>query len=103
MGLEIIKGADPVTETGKVKLDRKLWQDADGNVVEDGDPSAAILIGPEGRELPVAQARKFGLVDADGKLIQPSTENEPAPEPKKAPAKPRTPAKKKPRTPAKSK
>lgn len=101
MGLEIIKGADPVTETGKVKLDRKLWQDADGNVVEDGDPAATILIGPEGRELPIAQAREFGLVDADGKLIQP-TEPEPASS-DDAPAKPRTPAKKKPRTPAKSK
>lgn len=102
MALEIIQGADPIKETGKIKLDRKLWQDADGNVVEDGDPSAAVLIGSEGKELPIAQARQFGLVNADGKLIEPGAKAE-EPKPKSAPAKPRTPAKKKPRTPAKSK
>lgn len=92
MALEIIKGRDPIHETGKVLIDRKLWLDAEGNVVEDGDPTAATLLASEGKRLPIAEAKRHGLVGEDGKLIEP-----------KSTPKPRTPAKKKPRTPAKKK
>ncbi|MBS3927088.1 MAG: hypothetical protein KGZ65_00085 [Sphingomonadales bacterium] len=106
MGLEIIQGPDPV-KNGKVRLPRRLYLDADGQIVEVGDKSAAFLLGAEGATITYDRAREVGLIDADGKLIDPA--EQPAAEPAKeeAPAKPapkpRTPAKKKPRTPAKSK
>ena len=103
MGLEIIKGRDPIHETGKVLIDRKLWLDAEGNVVEDGDPTAATLLASEGKRLPIAEAKRHGLVGEDGKLIEPKSTPEPAAPAEKAAPKPRTPAKKKPRTPAKKK
>ena len=46
-----------------VRLEEKAWLDAGGKPVPDGDPNAASLIGPRGREFLWAQAVAFGLVD----------------------------------------
>lgn len=101
MGLEIIT---PDPKPGrKVKLDRRLYLNAEGKVVEDGDKSAAFLLGAEGATISYDRAVEVGLIDKDGKVIPAKAEPQPeAPAAKPAP-KPRTPAKKKPRTPAKSK
>jgi hypothetical protein len=42
--------------------DRRLYLDADGNVVEAGDPAAATLLVGEGGNLPLARAEELGLV-----------------------------------------
>lgn len=45
-----------------MKLDRKLWLTADKEaVVEDGDPSAAFLLGGEGDEIDDAEGERLGL------------------------------------------
>lgn len=100
MGLEIIT---PDPKPGrKVKLDRRLYLNAEGKVVEDGDKSAAFLLGAEGATISYDRALEVGLIDEDGKTVAPKTAEAPATaEPEQA--KPRTPANKKPRTPAKNK
>ena len=60
MALEIIE-PDP-TPTKRVKLDRRLYLDADGAVVEEGDPKAAFLLGGKGAEIPYTRAVELGIV-----------------------------------------
>jgi len=43
--------------------DRRLWLDAEGNVVEDGDPKAhSLLASGPGKKIPAAKARALGLM-----------------------------------------
>lgn len=44
----------------KIVVDRRLWLDADGRVVEDGDPAAAFLWAVEGRQKLQAEADRVG-------------------------------------------
>lgn len=45
--------------------DRRLWLDASGGVVEDGDPAAAtLLVGADG-QIDVAEAERLGLRKRD--------------------------------------
>lgn len=54
---------DEVNETSAVVvLGEKLWLADDGSVVADGDPSAAVLIGPAGLRLSRPDALRYGLV-----------------------------------------
>lgn len=41
--------------------DRRLFLDADGNVVEEGDPRAATLLVGAGGQLSDEEARRYGL------------------------------------------
>jgi hypothetical protein len=43
--------------------DRRLYRDAEGNVVEATDPSKQSLLVGKGGTLPLDQARELGLVD----------------------------------------
>jgi hypothetical protein len=45
------------------KADRRLYLSEDGRVVEEGDEAARTLLIGEGSEMPLADARKYGLVD----------------------------------------
>ena len=50
--------------------DRRLYLDAAGSVVEEGDPTSATLLVIEGGTLDMARARELGLVDApEGKQV----------------------------------
>lgn len=70
--------------------DRRLWLDAEGKVVEDGDPKAhSLLISGPGKKIPEAQARALGLMgdeptgdipDEVGVAEAAGTEPEPEPE-----------------------
>lgn len=68
---------------GKMKTfisDRKLWQTQDGEIVEDSDPrkSGAKLFLPKGGTLPLAEARRLGLVDEPKTdLAKPAEQEEP--------------------------
>lgn len=71
--------------------DRALWRTAEGQLVEDDDPSGAFLIQAEGLEIRPKDVERFGLVEKDGKVSQkkdftvsqpvPSTAADPEPEP----------------------
>jgi hypothetical protein len=41
--------------------DRRLYLDAEGRLVEDGDPRAASLLVAPGQELPDAEAERLGV------------------------------------------
>lgn len=75
-----------------MRLDRRLWLTADKNeVVEDGDPRAAFLLGGAGTEVPDAEAERLGLTAAKPAPEPEPAAEEPAVEPapakaKKAPA-----------------
>ena len=48
----------------KFTLPVRLYLTADKErVVEAGDPEAAFLLGPAGREIPIEEAKKYGLLD----------------------------------------
>lgn len=56
-----------ITMTGvpgqRITLDRKLWYTSDhSEVVEDGDPRAAFLLGSKGKQISQAEAERLGLV-----------------------------------------
>ncbi len=58
-----------------VKLERKLWLTADkSEVVEDGDPAAAFLLGLPGDEIPVSEAHRLGI---KARPAKPAKEAEP--------------------------
>ena len=46
--------------------DRRLWLDAEGNVVEDGDPTAHSLLCTPGKKIPEALAVRLGLMAPSG-------------------------------------
>lgn len=45
------------------KSDRRLYLDAEGKVVEADDPSRAQLLVSKGGEIPMEDARRYGLLD----------------------------------------
>jgi hypothetical protein len=45
------------------KADKRYYLTEDGKVVEEGDAAARTLLIGEGGEMPLADARKYGLVD----------------------------------------
>lgn len=53
-------------------LDRHWWRTADGRLVPDGDPDAAILAYPHGHEIPDHLAEKVGLAAAVKQAAQPA-------------------------------
>lgn len=71
-------------------LDRKMWLTADkSEVVEDGDPRAAFLLGGAGTDVPDSEAERLGLTAAAKSAPAAAAESEPAEElvkAKKAPA-----------------
>jgi hypothetical protein len=59
-------GAAELMPEGRIfvahKSDRRLYLDAEGNVVEADNPKKLTLLVAEGGELPMDQARQYGLV-----------------------------------------
>lgn len=55
-----------------VTAERKLWLDADGCLVEDGDPRAAVLYCVPGDEIPRAEAERLGLLKSRRKSRRPA-------------------------------
>lgn len=52
--------------------DRKLWLTVDReHVVEDGDPRAAFLLASKGKTMPLAEAKRFGLVGEPKQAAKP--------------------------------
>lgn len=44
------------------KADRRIYLDKDGKAVEADDPARATLLIAEGQSMPIADARRYGLV-----------------------------------------
>ena len=63
--IEILEGG-----MRRVRLKEKAWLSDEGAPVPDGDPSAAFLIGPAGREFTWGEALEFGLVQDPSKQSQ---------------------------------
>lgn len=57
--------------------EKRLWLDATGKVVQDGDEAAAVLLVGEGGQLSDADANKYGLTDTKAKAD--TTENKARP------------------------
>src|ERR1051325_346078 len=76
MAIEFIK-AQP--QTNIYTASERLYLTADrSRVVKDGDPDAAFLLVCAGGQLPIAEARKYGLLDepsAEAKAIDGPPEN----------------------------
>jgi len=74
--------------------DRRLYLTADrSRIVEEGDPAAAFLLVAAGRDVPVADAARYGLtLDAQG-VVEVRSAAPPSPQPE-LPATPSTPVKK---------
>jgi hypothetical protein len=67
--------------------DKRLYLDADGNVVDEGDPRAATLLVGEGGQLSDEDAKKYGLTSkAKAEPVEEKAVNEPRPNKAKAPA-----------------
>ncbi len=63
-----------------VKLDRRLWKTAAGDLVEDGHPEAAYLYGSAGKEVQRADFEaRGGVVEDEPKVDAPKTEPKPKP------------------------
>ena len=60
--IEILEGG-----LRRVRLKEKAWLSDEGTPVPDGDPGAAFLIGPAGREFTWREAVAFGLVEEPSK------------------------------------
>jgi hypothetical protein len=70
------------------KSDRRLYLDAEGKVVEADNPSRAQLLVSKGGEIPMEDARRYGLVEEATERAAPQAEKglttaQAAPEPKK--------------------
>lgn len=61
MALEITTLKDKEHNVSKFKSDRRLWETADGRIVEDGDPDAAILHAAPGKPISAEVAEQFGI------------------------------------------
>lgn len=58
---------------GSMVADRRLWLSADrANVLEEGDPGAALLLAGEGSEIAPDEAARLGLELVDGRIVQKS-------------------------------
>jgi len=56
-------------------LTKRYWLTADkGKLVADGDPHAAFLFGSPGDEIPLTEARRFGLAKAKAKAKEAAAE-----------------------------
>jgi hypothetical protein len=60
------------------KADRRLYLDENGKVVEEGDEAARTLLIGEGGEMPLADARTYGLVDEGAAEEAPAEKATPA-------------------------
>lgn len=64
------------------KSDRRLYLNAEGKVVDEGDPSRVTLLVGKGGEIPMEEARRYGLVggaqEAPTAPPQPQRTNDPA-------------------------
>ena len=69
--------------------DRRLYVTADGRrLVEEGDPSAALLLAATGTMIPQSTVSAMELSIVDGRVVQGKPEPAPEPAPKAAPAPP---------------
>lgn len=59
MALTIQENKDATQDL--VKADRRMWLDADGKAVEDGDPTARMLFCAAGQMVPRAAAEAAGV------------------------------------------
>lgn len=57
----------------RIISDRRLWLNTDGDLVEDGDPSAAFLWAGEGAEVDAGEAERLGYQPADD--VEPEPED----------------------------
>jgi len=57
--------------------DRRLWQTADGRLVEEGDPEAATLVAGEGSAIPPEVAERLHLKREGEKVVQEKTPEAP--------------------------
>lgn len=64
-------------------LDRRVYTDAAGTLVEADNPARLTLVGAAGAAIPLADAQRLGLAGADGAPVGPP---KPAPQPAPAPA-----------------
>jgi hypothetical protein len=61
-GLQTIRDQKGQDDMAKHKVDRRLYLTADGKrVVEEGDKDAVSLYASAGKEIPMAEAERFGL------------------------------------------
>ena len=66
MSVTIVYSGAGLSHGGTITLDRKLWLTADrGTVVEDGDVRARYLLGVNGDEITVEEARRLDILDDD--------------------------------------
>jgi hypothetical protein len=56
------------------RSDRRLYLDANGQVVEADDPNRASLLVSEGGELPMEDARRYGLLNEAAEKAAPQAE-----------------------------
>lgn len=54
----------------QLKADRRLWLTRDRQVVEDGDPRAAILLAGKGQYIPATEVERLGLEVRGGRVKQ---------------------------------
>jgi hypothetical protein len=66
MGLTVLTGQPAL---GSLVADRRLYENANGVPVEDGDPGAAYLLATPGEVLPPATVKRLGLrLDAESRV-----------------------------------
>lgn len=90
MALEIHKKEGKQVSTGKYKFTERVYATVTGEIVPEGDPAAATLVGTPGKTIPMVQAEALGLVSKPKPAAK-----KPARAPVKAPAKKRALARKK--------
>lgn len=96
MALTIYENKEATVDT-KVKIDRRLYKNAAGRIVEEGDPSARFLFCSAGKLVDRAELEAAGGSVEVAEVVveaEPTVEPE-APKPKPKPKKKKAPAKKK--------
>ena len=93
MGLTIVAPRDE-PEGGSVKVDRRLYLNKAGELVEDGDPGATCLYASKGKRVSRVEFEDLGgeIVDPDD--VEPEAKPAKPAKAKKAPAKKKAKAKK---------
>lgn len=66
--------------------DKDYYRDAEGNLVEEGDPKAAFLIVGKGSEVSKVDADKYGIEIGESSSEAPAEESAPEPDDKKSAA-----------------
>jgi hypothetical protein len=59
-GLRIVRLGE-VEALPMVRVESRLWKTADGKIVPDGDPRAAVLFATAGDEIPEQEAEELGI------------------------------------------